>query len=117
MQPQSRVSPPALDAALAVLSNPRRRDILQLIWTEERSAGDIAAAFDVTWPATSQNLRLLKASGLVTERRLGTRRLYAANREALGPLAGVLTQMWQGDLARLKRAAEREVRGRRRTRG
>ncbi|MDQ6885060.1 MAG: metalloregulator ArsR/SmtB family transcription factor [Candidatus Dormibacteraeota bacterium] len=116
MQPQARISPPALDAALAVLSNPRRRDILQLIWTKELSAGEIAAAFDVSWPATSQNLRLLKSSGLVNERRAGTRRLYSVNRDALGPLEGVLTQMWQRDLGRLKRVAEREASGRRRSR-
>ena len=116
MQPTTHIAPPNLDVALAVLSNSRRREILQMIWSEERSAGDIAGAFDVSWPATSQNLRLLKSSGLVRERRVGTRRLYTANRAALGPLELVLTQMWQRDLGRLTRAAEREARGRRRTR-
>jgi DNA-binding transcriptional ArsR family regulator len=112
MQPQTRTSTPALGTAFDVLGNPRRREILRLIWNRERSAGEIASAFDVTWPAVSQNLRLLKASGLVTERRQGVRRLYIANRGALGPLELVLIQMWQRDLGRLRRAAEREAKGR-----
>ena len=56
------------------------REILRLVWADERSAGDIARTFDVSWPAISQNLRVLKESGLVRERRVGTSRMYRADR-------------------------------------
>jgi DNA-binding transcriptional ArsR family regulator len=95
------------------IANPRRRQILRLVWDAERSAGEIAAASDVSWPAVSQNLRVLKGSGLLSERRVGTHRYYRAERRALGPLEAVLRQMWTRDLARLGRLAESEVRKRR----
>jgi DNA-binding transcriptional ArsR family regulator len=66
----------------------------------------------VSWPAVSQNLRLLKDSGLITERREGTHRFYRADRRALGPLEAVLRQMWTRDLGRLRDLAEQEARSR-----
>lgn len=95
---------------LEAVSNPRRRAILRLVWDKERSAGEIAANFDVTWAAISQNLRVLREAGLVRERREGNRRLYRADRRALGPLAAVVKSMWQEDLAELKRVVERDRR-------
>jgi DNA-binding transcriptional ArsR family regulator len=95
---------------LEAVSNPRRRTILRLVWDKERSAGEIAANFDVTWAAISQNLRVLREAGLVKERREGNRRLYRADRRALGPLAAVVKKMWQEDLAELKRVVERDQR-------
>ena len=103
-----------LDAAIAALGSPRRREILRLVWTDERSAGAIAAAFDVSWPAISQNLRVLRNSGLVTERRVGTRRYYRADREALRPLEPVLRRLWEQKVDRLAGLAEAEE-GRRST--
>jgi DNA-binding transcriptional ArsR family regulator len=97
---------------LAALSSPRRREILRLVWNRERTAGDIAAAFDVSWPAVSQNLRVLKESGLVFERRDGTRRLYRADRRALRPLEAYLRRMWTRDIDRLRLLAESEERSR-----
>src|SRR5256885_15078628 len=85
MQARPRRSPVPLESAMEAIANPRRRQILRLVWTAERSAGEIAAAFDVTWPAVSQNLRLLKDSGLIRERRAGTHRYYRAGPRALGP--------------------------------
>ena len=48
-----------MDAALKALAEPRRRDILRLVWSQELAAGEIAARFDVTRPAISQHLRVL----------------------------------------------------------
>lgn len=102
---------------MTAVANPRRREILRLVWDAERSAGEIAASIDdVSWPAVSQNLRLLKSSGLITERRQGTHRYYKADRRALGPLEAVLRQMWTRDLSRLRDLAEEEARSRRRRR-
>lgn len=94
--------------AISALSSPRRREILRLIWSTERPAGDIAAAFDVSWPAISQNLRVLRDAGLVQERRLGTRRLYRADRDALRPLEPLLNRIWDQQLDQLQRLAEAE---------
>ena len=43
---------------LLVLSSPVRREILRLVWSDERPAGEIAREFKVSWPAISQNLRV-----------------------------------------------------------
>ena len=95
---------------LAALSSPVRREILRLVWTDERPAGEIARAFQVSWPAVSQNLRVLKEAGLVRERRDGTRRLYRADRAALRPLEPYLRRMWAQRVDRLRLLAEAEER-------
>jgi len=91
---------------LRAVANPRRTAILGLVWDRERSAGDIAAHFDVSWPAISQNLGILRRAGAVTERRVGTRRLYRADLEVLGPLTEVIRAMWASDLDTLRLLAE-----------
>jgi DNA-binding transcriptional ArsR family regulator len=91
---------------LTAVASARRRAILGLIWERELSAGEIAARFDVSWPAISQNLGVLRRAGAIVERREGARRFYRADRAALGPLASVLSVMWQDDLARLAALAE-----------
>jgi DNA-binding transcriptional ArsR family regulator len=96
-----------MQAHLKAISNPRRREILRLVWDRELSAGQIAARFDVSWPAVSQNLNVLRRAGLLSERREGARRLYRTHREALGPLEVVLRDMWEQDLDRLKDVVER----------
>ncbi len=93
-----------------VVAAPRRREILRLVWDAELSAGDIAAHFDVTWPAISQHLKLLREAGAVTERREGTRRLYRADQATLGPIGAFLSSTWQADLDRLRDLAERDER-------
>ena len=80
----------AVDAALKALAEPRRRAILRLVWSQELPATDIADQFpDVTRPAISQHLAVLKDAELVTERRDGTRRLYRANTRHHGRAARV----------------------------
>jgi DNA-binding transcriptional ArsR family regulator len=107
---QVRTREHALEAAMEAIASPRRRRILRLVWGAERSAGEIASTVaDVSWPAVSQNLRVLKNSGLITERRQGTHRYYKADRRALGPLEIVLRQMWARDLGRLRQLAEEEA--------
>lgn len=95
-----------MDAMLRALADGTRRQILTLVWREERSAGEIAAAFDITRPAVSQHLGVLLASDLVSVRRRGTQRLYRANRQAIAQLRAELVTMWDSGLDRLKHAAE-----------
>src|SRR6267378_7199843 len=97
---------------LSALSSPLLREILRLVWCDEQPARKIADAFDVTWPAISQNLRVLKEAGLVRERRVGTSRLYRADRAALKPLEAYLRSMWARDIDRLRLLAEAEERTR-----
>jgi DNA-binding transcriptional ArsR family regulator len=100
--------------AVQVVAEPRRREILRLVWDEERSAGEIADRFDVTFGAVSQHLKVLRDAGLVTLRQDGKKRFYRADREALGPLAAYLQTMWADrldTLAELSEAAERAERG------
>lgn len=91
---------------LQVIAEPRRRQILRLIWDEEMAAGDIADHFDLTFGAISQHLGVLRRSYLVEVRSDGNRRLYRANRQALDPYRDVLEAMWSGMLERLKEHAE-----------
>jgi DNA-binding transcriptional ArsR family regulator len=95
-------------AALRALGSPRRREILRLVWDDELSAGQIAAHFDVSWPAISQNLRVLRNAGLLLERRTGNWRLYRTDQAALGPMAAVIRDLWQSDLQLLRSLAEDE---------
>jgi DNA-binding transcriptional ArsR family regulator len=99
-----------MEAALKAIAEPRRRAILRLVRDQERSAGEIASQFDVTRPAVSQHLTVLKEAGLVSERRNGTRRLYRARPEGLQPLREFLDELWGDRLEALKREAEREER-------
>jgi DNA-binding transcriptional ArsR family regulator len=102
-----------VEAALRAIAGPRRRQILTLVRDDELSAGEIAAQFDVTRPAVSQDLTLLKEAGLVTERRNGTRRLYRVRPEGLAPLKSFLDEFWDDRLEALKRESEREERKKR----
>lgn len=96
-------------ALMGVLASTRRCEILRLVWDTERTAGDIHRAMpDVSFPAVSQQLRLLGAHGLVRVRPEGRHRFYRADRRALGPAARILERMWDDALWRLKLAAELE---------
>ena len=99
-----------MDAALKAIAEPNRRRILRLVRDEELSAGEIASHFDISWPAVSQHLGVLKEAGLVDERRNGVRRLYRARPEGLTELQAFLDQFWSDRLTALKREAEREER-------
>jgi DNA-binding transcriptional ArsR family regulator len=94
---------------LAAIASPRRREILRLIWDDEKPAGAIANAMpDVTFGAVSLHLRALMEAGAVDVRAEGRSRYYRANRERLKHVAGALERMWDDALWRLKLRAELE---------
>ena len=97
-----------MEAVLKAIAAPRRRQILSLVRDGELSAGEIAAHFDVTRPAVSQHLNVLKEAGLVSERRNGTKRLYQLRPEGLTQVRAFLEGFWDDRLATLKREAESE---------
>jgi DNA-binding transcriptional ArsR family regulator len=102
-----------MQAVLDAVVEPRRREILQLVRKVELPAGAIASRFgDVSRPAISQHLRVLRDAGLLVERREGTRRLYRTRPEGLGELRAFLEEFWDTRLEALRQEAEQEQRSR-----
>jgi DNA-binding transcriptional ArsR family regulator len=95
-----------MDAALKAMAEPRRREILRLVWSDELAASEIATHFEVTRSAISQHLGVLREAHLVVERRDGTRRLYLANQQEMARLREFLDSYWTDGLRRLRDAAE-----------
>jgi DNA-binding transcriptional ArsR family regulator len=102
-----------MEEAIRAIAEPNRRRILTLVAGGEMSSGEIASRFEITRPAVSQHLGVLKEAGLVSERRDGTRRLYSLRPEGFSDLKSFLDAFWSEGLERLKEAAELEE-GRRR---
>jgi DNA-binding transcriptional ArsR family regulator len=104
-----------MEAVLKAIAEPRRREILRLVTDDELTAGEIAARFDVTRPAISQHLTILRNAGLLEERREGTRRLYRVRPEAFGEVRAYLESFWDEGLLALKHVVEsyerRAIRG------
>ncbi|HEV2011184.1 MAG TPA: metalloregulator ArsR/SmtB family transcription factor [Candidatus Limnocylindria bacterium] len=103
-----------MDAALRAIAEPHRREIIRLVWSTELPAGEIADRFrEVSRPAISQHLRVLRDAGLLSERRDGTRRLYRARRDRIQQLRAYLDGFWSDRLGALKTIAEREAKRKR----
>jgi DNA-binding transcriptional ArsR family regulator len=94
--------------AAAAISDPIRRRVLELVRDRELPAGELAAEFDVSRPAVSRHLRVLRDAGLVHERRQGRLRLYRADPAALAELREWIDGYWSGRLEALKRIAEED---------
>jgi DNA-binding transcriptional ArsR family regulator len=86
-------------AALDALSDPTRRQVLDKLRHGPRAVGEIAAGMPVSRPAVSQHLKVLKASGLVAERRVGTRHYFAIAPDGLGELRRYVESLWDDALA------------------
>jgi DNA-binding transcriptional ArsR family regulator len=95
-----------MDVALKAIAEPRRQEILRLVWSQARPAGEIASHFEVSRPAISKHLRVLREAGLVEERRRGTQRLYRARAEPLLEMRRFLESFWDEGLLAIKQAAE-----------
>ena len=94
-------------ALLSAIASPRRREILRLLWTRERTVGEIHTAMpDVTMGAVSLQLKTLADAGLVASRAERQQRFYTVCRERAEPVAAMLEQMWDDRLWQLKLAAE-----------
>jgi DNA-binding transcriptional ArsR family regulator len=94
----------------AALAHPVRRQILDRLVTGEQSVTQLAAPFEMTRPAISQHLRILKDVGLVTEKRQGRERYYHLQSQPLGEIRDWLQKydhFWRGRLADLGTFLER----------
>jgi len=98
-----------LDDPIRALAEPKRRAILELIANEELSAGEIAEHFDVTRPAVSQHLTVLKSAGLIAERRDGTKRLYRIEPEGISELRQFVENLWSSALDTARRLVEEDA--------
>ena len=90
----------------SALGDANRRQILSLVSERDRAVQEIADAMSISRPAVSRHLRLLKDAGMVTERRLGTRRIYHLEGAGLGPVKAYLEGVWGEAIARFRLFAE-----------
>jgi DNA-binding transcriptional ArsR family regulator len=95
--------------AFNAVAEPRRRDILSFLASDERPVGDIVAALALEQPSVSKHLRVLKDVGLVHVRRQGRRMFYRTNAQAIRPLhewTETFERFWGHQLQRIKERAE-----------
>jgi DNA-binding transcriptional ArsR family regulator len=95
--------------SLTALADPTRQRIVELLSRGERAAGDITRQFDISAPAVSQHLKVLREAGLVTVRIDAQRRIYALNAQGLDEIDAWLQQVRRFWAARLD-ALETELR-------
>jgi DNA-binding transcriptional ArsR family regulator len=99
--------------ALAALADPTRRQIVELLATGDRSAGDIAAQFRTSRPGVSRHLRVLREHGLVRSRKEGRHRLYSLDARPLADVDAWLShyrRFWTNRLDALETELERRRR-------
>lgn len=101
------------DRALDALGDPTRRRVFNLLRNGSRSVREIADGMDVTRPAVSQHLKVLKDAGLVSFRPNGTRRLYQVDAAGIEVLRSWLDSFWDETLKTFKQAAEQQAQKRR----
>lgn len=105
--------PNPADPVFRAVSDPTRREILDLLGTSPMLAGEIAARFSVSRPAISKHLRVLREADLVQERPEGRKRVYSVNPVPLAEVAQWLQKyrrFWRTSLKRLKAHVEEEER-------
>lgn len=90
----------------AALADPTRRQIIELLAAEESSFGDLAKRFEMSRPAVSQHLKVLRDVGIVTVTAAAQRRIYSLNTGGLNEVEtwlGRLREFWAPRLDRLER--------------
>ncbi len=96
-------------AVLAALADPTRRVIVERIKAGPRSVDEIARGLPISRPAVSQHLRVLRESGLASERRAGRRRLYRLEPAGLASVRTYVEGLWDEVLSAYQSAAEKEA--------
>ena len=91
--------------AFTALADPTRRQIIESLALGETSFGDLAARFEMSRPAVSQHLKVLRDAGMVTARADAQRRIYRLNKEGLDEVEawlGSVRRFWSQRLDRLE---------------
>jgi DNA-binding transcriptional ArsR family regulator len=104
------------ERTLDALGDPTRRLVFKRLRAGSRSVTEIAKGLDVSRPAVSQHLKVLKTAGLAIVRVEGRRRLYAVDTRGIEVLRGWLDGFWDRALVAFKDAAERQAAKERRAR-
>ena len=89
---------------MTALADPVRRQVVELLADDERSAGEIGERFEIAQPSMSRHLRVLRESGLVTVRVEANRRIYSLNPRPLEEVedwAGRHVRAWKRKFDRL----------------
>ena len=97
--------------SLLAIADPTRRRIVELLAVRERTAGELVDEFDMSAPAISQHLNVLREAGLVTTRAEGQSRIQALNPEGLDELDTWLEKtraVWSRRLDALERELRAE---------
>ncbi len=106
-----------VDATLAALADPTRRRIVELLHVRPQRAGELVAAFDVSAPAVSRHLKVLRRSGLVTDHGVdddARLRVYELRQEPFTALQAWLDQVqafWTGQLGAFREHVENISKG------
>ncbi len=104
-----------MDQAIAALSDPTRREIIEMLAGKELAAGEIASNFDMSAPAVSQHLKVLKDAKLVSVRAEAQRRLYSLNRDGFEEMDEWLQRIrryWMRNLDKLEKILREEDKAR-----
>lgn len=88
------------------LGDPTRRKIFERLADRPRAVGELAAGLPVSRPAVSQHLKVLKDAGLVSDQRIGTRRIYQVDPAGVAALRAQLDRFWSKALASFKEVVE-----------
>ncbi len=95
------------DLILTALGDPTRRKIFEILRQGPKAVGEIASELPVSRPAVSQHLKVLRQTGLVTEKVEGTRHIYYPDPTGLEPLRHYLDAFWGRALDAFKAFAEK----------
>lgn len=96
-------------SVLDAVGDGTRRAILERLLERPSAVGELAAGLPVSRPAVSQHLRVLKQARLVTDRQVGTRRIYAVDPEGVREVRAYWERFWSLALADFKAVADTEA--------
>jgi DNA-binding transcriptional ArsR family regulator len=88
-----------MNDAFKALADPTRREILRLLRSGERTAGELASQFDMTKPSVSHHFAVLKAADLIRSRRDGQQIYYALNTTVVEDLLAMIWDLFPGERA------------------
>lgn len=97
------------DRVFAALSNPVRRELLEILSRQSLSAGGLSERFELSRPAVAEHLKVLRDAGLVADEPRGRHRIYRLTAEPLAELNEWLhpfEKFWRARLTKLAQAAE-----------
>lgn len=92
-----------MNAAFKALADPTRREILRLLRSGEKTAGELAAHFDMTKPSMSHHFAVLKEADLIASRREGQQIWYYLNTTVVEDVLAMIWDLFSGKGAKRER--------------